>query len=128
MKYRLQAKRPYQDEFTEWCSTNSEEVVERKIKTIEEYGYQWRLIEGEEEAEKIQVRKRITEVMRSLGERIKAARESKGVNQKELAEKINISASLLCQSENGKRNISEELLCDIADALEMLADEIGKVE
>jgi ribosome-binding protein aMBF1 (putative translation factor) len=127
-RYKLQAKRPHEDVFTEWCSTDNYEVVERNIKVIESYGWQWQLREGEQEEVVIQVRKRITEAMRSLGERIKEAREAKGINQKELAEKINISASLLCLSEKGKRNISEELLCDIADALDMLVDEIGEVE
>lgn len=127
-RYKLQAKRPHEDVFTEWCSTDNYEAVVRNIKVIESYGWEWQLKEEDQEAVVVQVRKRISDAMRSLGEKIKEARESKGVNQKELAEKINISASMLCLSEKGKRNISEELLYDIADALDMLADEIGKVE
>jgi ribosome-binding protein aMBF1 (putative translation factor) len=126
-RYRLQVKRPYESYYTEWCSTLDLEVVERNIKVIESYGYLWKLKQFQQEEVEI-VRKRISDAMRKLGERIKEARESKGVNQKELAERINISAALLCQSENGKRNISEEMLSDIADALDMLVDEIGKVE
>ena len=46
-KYKLQAKRPHEIEYSEWCSTDDLEAVERNIKTIESYGYQWQLTEGE---------------------------------------------------------------------------------
>ena len=47
-KYRLQAKRPFEKEFTNWCSTDDGEVIKRNIEVIESYGYQWRLTEGEQ--------------------------------------------------------------------------------
>ena len=42
-KYKLQAKRPWQEEFTNWCDTDDLEAIERNIKTIESYGYEWQL-------------------------------------------------------------------------------------
>ena len=48
-KYRLQAKRPHEDVFTEWCSTDNFDVVERNTKVIESYGWQWQLKEYEDE-------------------------------------------------------------------------------
>ena len=45
-KYELQAKRPWQDKFTDWCSTDDYGVIKRNIKTIESFGYQWKLTEG----------------------------------------------------------------------------------
>lgn len=50
-KYNLKAKRPHETVFTEWCSTDNYEAVERNIKTIENYGYQWLLTEGDQENE-----------------------------------------------------------------------------
>ena len=47
-KYELQAKRPSDRFFTEWCSTDDYEIVKRGIKAIESYGYLWRL-KGEAE-------------------------------------------------------------------------------
>ena len=47
-KYNLKAKRPYENEFTEWCSTDDYEAVKRNIKAIESYGYQWQLTEGKQ--------------------------------------------------------------------------------
>jgi hypothetical protein len=41
----LQAKRPHENTFTEWCTTDDYEVIERNIKIIESYGWQWRLKE-----------------------------------------------------------------------------------
>ena len=42
-KYELQAKRPSDWLFTDWCDTNDYETVQRNIKVIESYGYRWRL-------------------------------------------------------------------------------------
>ena len=42
-KYILQAKRPSENEYSEWCNTDNYEVVERNIKIIESYGYLWRV-------------------------------------------------------------------------------------
>ena len=48
-KYKLKAKRPYEKEFTEWCSTDDGEAVKRNIDTIENYGYQWQLTGGQDD-------------------------------------------------------------------------------
>jgi ribosome-binding protein aMBF1 (putative translation factor) len=122
MKYKLQAKRPHELVFTNWCSTDDYEAVKRNIAVIEGYGWQWQLEEGEfEDTEREQERYEqlqiIAESMRLLGERIKKAREAKGLEQKELAEKIRITPSSMCLFEKGKRNISKEMLYVIADAL-----------
>ena len=45
-KYCLQAKRPNEEVFTDWCQTDNPEVVKRNIKIIESYGYQWKLRKG----------------------------------------------------------------------------------
>ena len=47
-KYILKAKRPYEEHFTEWCSTDDRETVERNINVIESYGYLWQLTRGEQ--------------------------------------------------------------------------------
>lgn len=59
-----------------------------------------------------------------LGERVKQVRESKGISQRKLATTIFVDASALCYWEQGKRNISVQSLCDIADALEVSLDEL----
>ena len=50
-KYRLQAKRPHEIIFTDWCSTDDYEAIKRNIKTIEGLGWQWELKEGCQENE-----------------------------------------------------------------------------
>lgn len=50
-KYKLQAKRPYENEFTDWCSTDNYDVVKRHIEIIESYGWQWELSTKEENEE-----------------------------------------------------------------------------
>lgn len=124
VEYKLQAKRPHEKEFSNWCSTKDYEAVKRNIAVIESYGWQWQLEEGEfEDTEREQERyeqlQRIYESMRLLGERIKRVREAKGLEQKELAEKIRITPSSMCLFEKGKRNISKEMLGVIADALDV---------
>lgn len=49
-KYKLQAKRPHQKEFTNWTETDNYKAIERNIKVIESYGYEWRLTEGNDES------------------------------------------------------------------------------
>ena len=51
-KYRLQVKRPHEKHFTEWCSTDDYKTIKRNIKTIEGYGYIWKLTKEESENEK----------------------------------------------------------------------------
>lgn len=53
-RYMLQAKRPHEKFFTEWCQTDNYEVIERNIKIIESYGWEWRLNGDQERAEKEQ--------------------------------------------------------------------------
>lgn len=50
-KYKLQAKRPWQNYFTDWSATDDYEVIKRHIKIIESYGYEWQLTEREQEDE-----------------------------------------------------------------------------
>ena len=45
-KYRLQAKRPSDKDFSDWLSTDDYEVVKRNIKTINSLGWKWKLNEG----------------------------------------------------------------------------------
>lgn len=52
-----------------------------------------------------------------LGERIFAARKSKGLKQKEVYEKLNLHQSAYSDIENGKRDISVALLYKIADII-----------
>ena len=56
-KYRLQAKRPYEAEFTEWCSTDDGEIIRNNIEVIESYGYLWQLTRGTQEDEGVNTKK-----------------------------------------------------------------------
>lgn len=53
----------------------------------------------------------------TTGERIKLARKGKNMSQKELAEKIGVSASMIGQYENGLRNPKVDTIQRIACAL-----------
>ena len=53
-----------------------------------------------------------------IGEKIRDTRISKGLTQKQLAEKLNTSQQNLAQYENGKRKPKLETLQRIADALD----------
>ena len=65
----------------------------------------------------------------TIGERIKKARKDKGLTQKKLAEKIFVVPEALSRWEKGRRHLSAQTLCDIADALEMSIDElVGRSE
>ena len=57
-RYRLMAKRPYEKDFTEWCSTDDYEAVKRNIKTIEEYGWQWKIEDRDQEESDLKVEKK----------------------------------------------------------------------
>ena len=52
-----------------------------------------------------------------LGERIVQGREEKKITQKELAEKLNISVSLLRAYERGEKKMSLEKFVDLCEAL-----------
>lgn len=55
----------------------------------------------------------------TTGERIKKARKEKNMSQKELAEKIGVSASMIGQYENGLRNPKIETVQRIASVLDV---------
>ena len=57
-----------------------------------------------------------------IGKRIKKARKSKGINQVECADKLNISVSHLSNIENGKINVGLDIFMAITDALDVSAD------
>ncbi|HBF3532403.1 TPA: helix-turn-helix transcriptional regulator [Clostridioides difficile] len=54
----------------------------------------------------------------AIGENIKILRKSKGLTQKELAEKANISQNAIYNYENGKSTPNAKMLKKLADALE----------
>lgn len=56
-----------------------------------------------------------------VGEYIRSLRASAGLNQRELAERVGISASMLSLIESGKRDPTVRLLRDIGLALEIPA-------
>lgn len=53
----------------------------------------------------------------SIGDSIRQLRKEKGMTQTELAEKLNITQSMLCQIERGTKTPSLPLGKEIADAL-----------
>lgn len=55
----------------------------------------------------------------SFGDRLKHARKFVGMTQKELAEKLNVTPSMIAQYETGKRNPKKETLEKIASALDL---------
>lgn len=54
-----------------------------------------------------------------LGERIKALREQQGLSQRKLALMIGSNQTHIWQIENGTVNVGLDLLCRLADALEV---------
>jgi hypothetical protein len=69
--YTLQAKRPFEKVFTEWCSTDDYEVIQKNIKIIESYGYQWQLKEKDRtEKEQMLLHQLRYEVAREIWEEI----------------------------------------------------------
>lgn len=57
-----------------------------------------------------------------LGERIKEQRELRRLSQKELADKINVSASIVSNYENGERSPSLESLMALARTFQCTTD------
>lgn len=57
----------------------------------------------------------------SLGNRIRAERQRRGITQEKLAERVDISTNFMSLIENG-RNMSVETLVKIADALGVTVD------
>ncbi len=64
------------------------------------------------------------EEYRKIGARIKAVRCSKGMNQKELALKANVSISHMSEIESGKQSLMLSTFSKIVEALEVPADEL----
>lgn len=60
--------------------------------------------------------------MLHIGEKLRAARQARNLSLRELAAKVDVSASLLNQIENGKANPSVMSLYNIAAALELPID------
>lgn len=60
----------------------------------------------------------------SLGAKIQAVRKKRRLTQMELAERINRSPTYLSYVENGCRGMSLETLVDVANALQVTADEL----
>ena len=54
-----------------------------------------------------------------LGERIKALREQQGLSQRKLALMIGSNQTHIWQIENGTVNVGLDMLCRLADALEV---------
>ena len=54
-----------------------------------------------------------------LGERIKALREKQGLSQRKLALMIGSNQTHIWQIENGTVNVGLDILCRLADALEV---------
>ena len=54
-----------------------------------------------------------------LGERIKALREQQGLSQRKLALMIGSNQTHIWQIENGTVNLGLDILCRLADALEV---------
>lgn len=54
-----------------------------------------------------------------LGERIKALREQQGLSQRKLALMIASNQTHIWQIENGTVNVGLDILCRLADALEV---------
>lgn len=59
-----------------------------------------------------------------LGQRIGYLRRKKDLSQEELAEKVNLSREFISRVETGKINFSTDVLIEIANALDVSADDI----
>ena len=60
----------------------------------------------------------------SIGSNIKARRVALDMTQKELAERVNVDQSMICQIERGTKAPSLPLSKEIADALECQLDDL----
>ena len=59
--------------------------------------------------------------------RINEIRERAGIQQKDLAERADVSRPFLCDLENNRRGAKEETLRRIADALGVTVEELKEV-
>lgn len=62
--------------------------------------------------------------MLSLGQNIRNRRKEKGLSQEALAERVLVSAPMICQIERGTRNPSLQLGKAIADVLGCTMDDL----
>lgn len=60
----------------------------------------------------------------SIGDNLKRLREKKGVTQKALSDKLNITRSMLCQIERGTKTLSLPLAKEITEVLNCTIDEL----
>lgn len=59
-----------------------------------------------------------------IGQQIRKFRRQNGLSQEELAEKVNISTTHMSHIETGSTKLSLPVLVDIANALQVTADEL----
>lgn len=64
------------------------------------------------------------ETIRIFGERIEAARKKKGLTQEELAERVNVSQSMINHIENGNKKPSLETAVALAIELGVTLDSL----
>lgn len=67
------------------------------------------------------------DLLKNIGNEIISLRKSKGLSQEKLALNANIDRRYMSDIENGRRNISVEMLSKIAKALNTTGSEILKV-
>ena len=57
-----------------------------------------------------------------FGSRLRSTRLEKGISQKELAQKMGVTAVYLSHVEHGRRSVSMDTLCSICQVLEVSSD------
>lgn len=62
--------------------------------------------------------------MNTVGEMIKGIREKNGLSQNKLSEESGVSRSYLIEIEEGKYNITVDILCKIAKALKVTPNDL----
>jgi transcriptional regulator with XRE-family HTH domain len=70
----------------------------------------------------------MSETARRLGQQVSRVREERGWKQADLATRAGISTAFLSDVENGKRNVSSEVLLKLANALSKSLDYLLKGE
>ena len=66
----------------------------------------------------------VRSVHRRMGERLRAARQGRGLSLRDLAERLGVSASLISQIETGRANPSVSTLYALVDELDVSLDEL----
>lgn len=59
-----------------------------------------------------------------FGERLREARTKKGLSQKELADIVNVTGSMITQIERGTKQATAPLIADLAAALDCTANDL----